>query len=99
MALMPFIGRSFADGFIYTGAGPTLSRTHTNLNSLVGFADINGRPTDVSGTPVDFSGSGWVYGGAVMAGATYFFDSSWFLDISYTYAMTNTQTFNYLRHF
>jgi opacity protein-like surface antigen len=95
MALVPFIGRSFDNGFIYTGAGPTLSQTRTNLNNLVGFADINGKPTDVSGAPIDFTGSGWVYGGAAMIGATYFFDQSWFLDAGYTYAMTSKQTFDY----
>jgi len=33
-----------------------------------------------------------VFGGAAAVGATYFFDQSWFLDFSYTYAMTRNQT-------
>jgi hypothetical protein len=95
MALIPFIGRSFEKSFVYAGAGPTLSQTRTNLNGLIGFADINGTRTDVSGTPIDLSSSGWVYGGAAVVGATYFLDPSWFIDFSYTFAMTANQTSNY----
>ena len=95
MALIPFIGRSFERSFIYIGAGPTLSQMRTNLDGLIGFADINGTRTDVSGSPVNFSSSGWVYGGAAVVGATYFFDRSWFLDVSYTFAMTSNQNGSY----
>ena len=95
IALIPFIGRSFERSFVYIGAGPTLSRMQTNLNSLIGFADLNGTRTDVSGTPIDLSSSGWVFGGAAVVGATYFLDSSWFLDFSYTVAMTGSQTDSY----
>jgi len=95
IAFMPFIGHSFEKSFVYLGAGPTLSRTRTNVNGLVGFANIIGVPSDISGAPVDFTGSGWVYGGAAMVGATYFLSPSWFLDFSYSYAMTAKQTFNY----
>ena len=68
LELMPFIGYSFERGFVYLGGGPTGSNTQTNIKSLVGFADINGVPTDVSGPPQNFTGSGWVgrgcgYGG------------------------------------
>lgn len=95
MALMPFIGRSFERSFVYIGAGPTLSQLRTNLNGLIGFADINGTRTDVSGNPVNFSSSGWVYGGAAVVGTTYFFDPSWFLDFNYTLAMTSNQNGSY----
>jgi len=95
IAFMPFIGHSFEKSFVYLGAGPTLSRTRTNVNGLVGFANIIGVPSDISGAPVDFTGSGWVYGGAATVGATYFLSPSWFLDFSYSYAMTAKQTFNY----
>lgn len=95
MALMPLIGRTFERGFLYAGAGPTLSRTRTDLDGLVGFADINGNRQDISGVPQDFSGSDWVYGGAATVGATYFLDPSWFVDLSYTYARTNTYQSDY----
>jgi opacity protein-like surface antigen len=92
---MPFIGYSFEKGFVYLGGGPTGSNTQTNIRSLVGFADINGVPTDISGAPQDFTGSGWVAGGAGTVGGTYFLSHSWFIDIAYTYARTTDQTFNY----
>jgi opacity protein-like surface antigen len=95
LALLPFIGHSFEQGFVYLGGGPTGSKTHTTITRLVGFADLHGVPTDVSGAPQDFSGSGWVVGGAGTVGGTYFLSHSWFLDLAYTYARTTNQTFNY----
>ena len=92
MMFVPFVGRSFERSFVYAGAGPTLSQLRTNLNGLVGFADINGMLTDVSGAPVNFSSSSWVFGGAAMVGGTYFLDPSWFLDFNYSYAMTSNHT-------
>ena len=92
MALIPFIGHALGNGFVYGGAGPTLSQLRTDLNGLVGFADINGNHTDVSGAPQNFSGTNWVYGFAATIGLTYFLDDSWFLDASYTYAQTQNQT-------
>jgi hypothetical protein len=40
-----------------------------------------------------------VYGGGATVGATYFFDPSWFLDLSYTFAMTTVQTTNFAAPF
>ncbi len=99
LAFVPIVGRSFEKSFLYIGAGPTLSQVRTDLNGVIGFADINGARTDVSGTPIDLSSSGWVYGGAAMVGATYFFDQSWFLDVSYSVAMTANQTSYYFSPF
>jgi hypothetical protein len=92
MALMPFVGRSFEKGFVYLGAGPSLSQKESHLNGVIGFADINGTHVNITGTPSNFSSSPWVYGGAAVVGATYFIDHSWFLDLNYTFAMTQTQT-------
>ena len=94
-ALMPFIGHSFDRSFVYAGAGPTLTQLNTNIDNLVGFADIKGNRTDISGTPQNFSSSQWVVGGAVTVGATYFLDASWFIDLNYNFAMTPNQTANY----
>jgi hypothetical protein len=40
-----------------------------------------------------------VFGGAAVIGGTYFLDRSWFLDFSYSYAMTAKQRFNYFSPF
>jgi opacity protein-like surface antigen len=95
IALTPLVGRSFENFFLYLGGGATYSRTRTNIKGLVGFADIDIPHRAISGPPQDFSGSGWVWGGAVIVGGTYFLDRSWFIDLSYTYARTKNQTFNY----
>jgi hypothetical protein len=92
MTLVPYIGHSFERSFVYLGAGPSLSQTQSNLNGVIGFADLNGIHTNITGTASNFSSSPWVYGGAAVIGATYFFDHSWFLDLSYTYIMTAVQT-------
>jgi len=91
--LMPFVGRSFDRSYFYFGAGPTLSQVKSTLSGVVGFADINGSHYDITGAPSSFAtADDWVVGGAVTAGATYFFTPNWFLDASYTFAMTKTQT-------
>jgi hypothetical protein len=99
IAFIPFLGRSFEKSFVYAGIGPTLSRMRTSLNSVVGFADLNGVRTDVSGQPINLSAASWVYGGAATVGATYFLDSSWFLDLNYTFAMTADQNLGYFSPF
>ena len=94
LVLVPFIGRSFEKIFLYIGAGPTLAQTETKLNGLIGFADVNRAHTDVSGTPVNLSSSRWVFGGAAVLGATYFFNASWFLNFGYTFTMTTNEISN-----
>lgn len=94
-SLMPFVGRSFGKGFVYIGMGATLTQTKTDLNGLVGYAEINGVNTNVSGAPQNFSSSGWILGGAVDLGVTYFLTPTWFVDLDYTAAKTATQTGNY----
>lgn len=99
MALIPFIGRSFSRGFVYGGVGPTLSQISTKLDGVIGFADLNGTRTDVSGNPINLSSTRWVYGGAATVGGTYFLDASWFLDFSYTFAMTQNNNNDYFSPF
>jgi opacity protein-like surface antigen len=96
LAFMPFIGHAFSNGFLYAGAGPVLFNVETNIDNVIGYADVNGVHTNFTGAPVSFSGSNWVWGGAVQIGATYFLTSSWFIDLNYTYARTGefTQTFS-----
>lgn len=99
MALVPYIGRSFADGYLYAGAGLTLSEVNNKIDGLIGFADINGTRTDISGAPQNFSSSQWAHGAIGTLGGTYFLDSSWFLDFSYDYAVTENRTARYSEPF
>ncbi|MES2586421.1 MAG: hypothetical protein V4536_05815 [Pseudomonadota bacterium] len=99
ISLIPYFGQSFDRSTIYFGVGPTISQVNTKINNLIGFADLNGVRTDVSGTPQSFSATQWVYGGAAMLGGTYFLDKAWFLDFSYSYAMTQNKTSNYYSTF
>jgi opacity protein-like surface antigen len=99
IALIPYLGYSFEKSFIYFGGGPTLTRVKTEVNDLVGFADINGVRTDISGPAQSFSSSEWVYGGAITMGTTYFLDQSWFVDINYTFSATQNSTANYYSTF
>lgn len=95
ITLTPFIGHNHQRGFLYLGGGPTLTRLSTQLNGLVGFADINGNRSDISGAPQSFSSASWVWGAMFMVGATYFVDRNWFLDLTYTASTTQRQSGNY----
>jgi opacity protein-like surface antigen len=90
--LVPFLGRSFGQSYVYAGGGPTVSQTRTRLNGLVGFALVDGAIVDQSGAPQDFSSLSWLVGGAAVVGVTYFFTPTWFLDLNYTYAFTQGHT-------
>src|SRR5262249_48458121 len=57
MILVPFVGRSFKNGYVYAGAGPSLSRVGASLNDVVGFASLPGAPPPLSSASVvDISG-------------------------------------------
>jgi hypothetical protein len=99
LILAPLIGRSFEEGFIYGGAGPSLSNTQTKVNGIIGYATINGTLQNITGTPQNFSNTGWVYGGAVMVGGTYFFAPTWFLDLSYIFGVTTPQDASFVGPF
>lgn len=88
LLLLPFIGRSFGNSFVYLGGGPALFGTHSKIVNAVGFADIHGMNVDVTGAPVNFSSSDWVWGGAGQVGLDYYLSPTWFLDLNYTFAMS-----------
>lgn len=92
VALTPFLGYSTDRGFLYLGGGPTLTRLQTDVNGLIGFADIYGQTTNVSGPPQNFSSAGWVWGGMLTAGFTFFLTPEWFLDFAYTASATQRQS-------
>jgi opacity protein-like surface antigen len=95
LTFIPFVGHSFERSFFYIGAGPSLSQTRTKLNGVIGFADLNGQHANITGTPSNFSSTQWALGGAATVGMTYFLDRSWFIDLSYTYSMTENLTENF----
>lgn len=99
IALLPLIGQAYSKGFVYFGAGPTYSQFRTNIDGLVGFADISGRPTDVSGAPTNFSATKWVLGGAATVGVTYFISPEWMVDANYVIGKTQSKTAYYSQPF
>jgi len=90
LSLVPFVGRSFKNSFVYGGAGPSLSHVGASLNAVVGFAIFDGGPlpglVDVSGRPQSDEQSQWAFGVAASGGVTYFITRSWFLDLNYTFS-------------
>ena len=62
------------------------------MNGLVGFAFVDGGIVDQSGAPQNFSSSNWLIGGAAVVGVTYFLTPSWFVDLNYSYALTEGHT-------
>ena len=91
LSLMPFVGHSFKNSFVYAGAGPSLSRVGASLNDLVGFATFPEGSLlpglrDVSGRPQSDEQSQWAFGVAASGGLTYFITPSWFLDVNYTFS-------------
>lgn len=91
MMWLAFLGHSFDAFSVYLGAGPSLSQIQTRYTNIAGFALLSGVPSLIAPRD-DYSTSGWVAGGAVSLGATYFFNPNWFLDFSYTYDATLSQT-------
>ncbi len=88
LAFTPFVGRSFERSFVYLGGGPTLSQLDANLNGMLGFAAIDGQHLNITGNSSNFSSEPWVFGGTAIIGATYFLSPSWFVDLSYSFAIT-----------
>lgn len=96
LALLPFIGHSFiSNSYTYFGIGPSLFQTQTHVYDVMGHADLNGVPADATGAPVNFSSATWLVGGAAQMGVTYFPNSTWSLDVNYTYSMSGRGTTKY----
>jgi hypothetical protein len=60
-------------------------------DGVIGYAPVNGVQTDITGAPRNLFNSGWVFGGAIIIGGTYFFAPTWFLDLSYAFGLTTPQ--------
>jgi opacity protein-like surface antigen len=90
--LAPYLGRSFSRGFIYAGAGPSLSQVQTNLNNLTGYRSGNGQSINQTGFGMNYQEAHWVWGGAATGGITYFLTPSWYMDLNYTFSQTRSTT-------
>lgn len=90
--LLPFIGYSFNDSYIYLGAGPTLFGTTSSVYQATGYADLNGTHYSITGTSSSFNNSKWMIGGAVQTGLVYHLGDSWFVDMSYEFVATGAST-------
>src|SRR5262249_18293850 len=97
--LTPFVGRSFENGFVYFGPGPSLPGGGPRLIDVIGFASFPPGATvsglvDVSGQPQSIEQSEWTWGVAASVGATYFLTPRCFLDLSYTFSQPFPRTFH-----
>ncbi len=91
LVLMPYIGHSFTNSFVYLGAGPSLFGTQINHYGMSGTATIEGFPVGFANVP-NASSSAWIWGGAAELGLAYYLDPTWILDLSYNYAVTGNYT-------
>jgi hypothetical protein len=95
ISLIPFIGRAFEKSYLYLGAGPNFSQTKMSIENMASpIAFVNGLPISPTGVGngSNYSTNQWLFGGVAMVGATYFINPTWFVDISYSYSMTQTKT-------
>ncbi len=99
LAFLTFIGRSFGNKTFYLGAGPSLFNLKSKNYYSIGYAEYNGATVDVTGLVTYSSPTIWAWGGAAQLGMTYFISPTWFIDASYTYALTANHTSPYQQPF
>lgn len=92
LTLLAIIGRSFGNKYVYLGAGPSLFNLQSKNYYSIGYANYEGSTLDVTGLVSYASPSIWAWGGAAQLGMTYFISPTWFIDASYTYAVTGDNT-------
>lgn len=84
-----YLGREYKNGVIYLGAGPAGFESHVYEDRVVGFARINGTPTDITGPSRNSSiGNKWSWGATAQIGTTYYLNPTWFVDINYEYSFS-----------
>lgn len=97
--LLAFIGRSFGNKYIYLGIGPSLFNLKSKNYYSIGYAEFEGVTINVTGLVSYSSPSVWMLGGAGQLGMTYFITPDWFIDASYTYAITGSRMINHQQAF
>lgn len=88
LTLLAFMGRSFGNKYIYLGAGPSLFNLRSRNYDSIGYAEYEGATVNVTGLVNYSSPTIWAWDGAAQLGMTYFINPTWFIDASYTYAIT-----------
>lgn len=94
ISLIPFVGRAFEKNYLYLGVGPSFSQTNLSIENMASpIAFVDGVPMSPTGlgNGSNYSTNQWLFGGVAMLGATYFINPTWFVDLSYSYAMTGTK--------
>lgn len=99
LALLAFIGRSFGNKYVYIGAGPSLFNLKSQNYYSIGYAEFDGVTIDVTGLVSYATPSIWSWGGAAQLGMAYYINPTWFVDLSYTYAVTGSYTVNHQQTF
>ncbi len=84
LALLAFIGQSFMNSHLYLGAGPSLLGMHSSLSDGSNYRQRSAFMRGAESLP----NSKWLWGGAAQMGVTYYFNPTWFFDLSYTYAIS-----------
>lgn len=92
LLLLPFLGHNLRNGRFYIGGGPVVFNTQSRLYGLYSYADINGVRTNIGGPPLNLSSDKWMWGGAGQIGMSYSFHPNLFIDVSYSFMVTGTDT-------
>ena len=96
---LAFLGRAFDNKYIYLGAGPSLFNMKSHNYYSIGYAEFKGASVDVTGLVSYSSPTIWAWGGAAQIGMTYFINPTWFVDASYTYALSSQHTVSHEQAF
>lgn len=99
VSLLMFVGRSFGDLSFYLGAGPSLVNLQSKNYYSIGYANFEGATINVTGLVSYSSPSIWAWGGTAEIGVSYFFDPTWFIDMSYSYTVTGDNTTDHQQPF
>lgn len=97
--LLGFIGQSFGNKYVYLGAGPALFNLQSSNYYSIGYAQFNGVTVNVTGLISYSSPPIWAWGGAAQLGMAYFISPTWFIDASYTYATSGSNTVDHQQAF
>ena len=97
--LLAFIGRAIDNKYVYLGAGPSLFNLRSKNYYSIGYANFEGATINVTGLVSYSSPPIWAWGGAAQIGMTYFLNPTWFIDTSYTYAITGDHSTSHQQPF